>query len=88
MSDDLLQAEILAALEPGDEHPDPERVAEALCIHCTFPVVRRRVPTGRRFFGPFWRTAWVHTNNGEVRCWSPNAAPDRRPASADPKGTR
>ena len=78
MSADI-QAEILAALTPGDDHPDPEGVATALCVHCTFPVVEREVRTSKQFTGPFWRRAWVHTDTGETRCWSPTASPDRSP---------
>lgn len=71
-----LRDEIEATLEPGDDYPDPDGVAEALCRHCRFPVVRKNVSTGR-YFSPNWRMAWVHTDTYEVRCWAPSASPDR-----------
>lgn len=69
---------VLSCLGPSDDDPDPEGVATEVCAHCDFPIVRRRVPTGRQFFPPFWEEAWVHTDSGRTACWTPNACPSGR----------
>lgn len=38
------------------------------CRNCGFRIMKGQVRTGREFFGPFWREAWVHYRNGEEAC--------------------
>jgi hypothetical protein len=50
------------------------------CKWCGFAIEKTEVPTGRQFFGPFWRTAWVHTGDGKVSCmWNATPKSHRKP---------
>jgi len=75
-----IQSEILAAMGDGDDNPDPEGKATALCAYCDFPIYETRVHTGRQFRGPFWQDAWVHTDTERTDCWHTHARPDKVPA--------